>query len=394
MTTPVREKILKEQTTFLEQQKSLEKNLVNTKKLIHDEFGNMKDYNTLEKYREHIKTRFFWADTWAISTLEVLLNIKIIILSEQAYKEKAYDNVLDCGERSRLIPDNTNEPIVGNDGVQYSPFHPKLYVMTTHTLDHYRLVTYKNRQMFHFSEIPYDVRILIVNKCLEKNSGVFHIIPEFRNFKDSLTANGELEIIENDNHLTQEEEEDNIDPCERENGIVFLYHNTSLDAKIGKGKGEKIDPADIPKYTVLNSMTEWRKKLDDSWVAPFSIDNLRWNTVEHYTQAAKFKKGFPDFYKSFSLDADTDLSKDPKLAKVVGTTKSKRPKEVKIDPDYELGRNTQERQDAVYAKFSQNEDLKQILMATKGACIKRFIRSNPPEVDSEIQAVRDKLIYR
>jgi hypothetical protein len=78
----------------------------------------------------------------------------------------------------------------------------------------------------------------------------------------------------------------------------------------------------------------------------------------------------------------------------VGTKKSKRPKEVTIDPDYDLGRSETEREDAVRAKFFQNEDLKQILLATKNSCIKHFKRRNSPETDDTLMKIRGELFEK
>ena len=61
-----------------------------------EEFKFMKGIDTLEKFKKIIKTCDFWAETWAISTLERLLNIKIIILSSEAYKLGDLLNVLQC----------------------------------------------------------------------------------------------------------------------------------------------------------------------------------------------------------------------------------------------------------------------------------------------------------
>jgi hypothetical protein len=48
--------------------------------------GDMKRIDTLEKMRQHIKTSSYWADTWAISTLERVLNVKLVLFSQQAFE--------------------------------------------------------------------------------------------------------------------------------------------------------------------------------------------------------------------------------------------------------------------------------------------------------------------
>ena len=45
-----------------------------------------------------MKTCDYWADQWAISTLEVILNTKFIILSSDQYRKGNYDGVFQCGD--------------------------------------------------------------------------------------------------------------------------------------------------------------------------------------------------------------------------------------------------------------------------------------------------------
>lgn len=381
-----KEKIKQEMGLLNDKYKDLQLEYRETVNTQFENVGSMKDISTFNDFIRFIQTSEYWANEWAISTLEVLLNIKIIILSQLAYESNAYDNILNCGEVSRLIPEDSSKGIIGHNGVQYPPFHPKKYIITSYTGDHYKLVSYKNRSLLSFEEIPYDMKILVVNKCLERNAGVYNLIPEFRNFKLKMLP----ELAEEEN---KEEENENQVDCDEnnENSVIFVYHSSAFDAKIGKGNGEKIEKAMIPNFIDLNKMKDWRKKLDDMWVSPFSFDDHRWCSVENYVQGSKFKKNHTEFYSKFSLDSNSDISKDPKLAKQVGTQKSKRPKEVKIDPDYELGRSEIERENAVRSKFQQNEDLKQILLATKNACIKHFQRGSPSVKDDILIKVRSEI---
>ena len=77
--------ILDEANTVVEKYKQLTLEKKDAKQLL-TEFEYMKDLNTIDAFKTYIKSSSFWADTWAISTIERILNIKIIILSEMAYK--------------------------------------------------------------------------------------------------------------------------------------------------------------------------------------------------------------------------------------------------------------------------------------------------------------------
>jgi hypothetical protein len=97
----------------------------------------------------------------------------------------------------------------------------------------------------------------------------------------------------------------------------------------------------------------------------------------------------------FSLDNPSDLSNDINIAKINGDmTKRKhaefRPKNVKIDVDY-LERSEFEREIAIYSKFHQNDELKQMLNFTKKAILKKYIKGSPAITDNILMNVRTKL---
>ena len=286
-----------------------------------DEFIFMQDIDTFEKFKNIIKTSEFWADTLAITTIEEALKIKVIILSEEAYYSGDLDSVMLCGQN------NSDKDLINST--------PEYYVMVSYTGNHYRLITYKEKGLLKFSEIPYDIKMLIVNKCMEKNSGPYYLLKDFRDLKMNLGLSSDEGIIEKDEYIDFEL---------FDKDTVFMFYNKSDPSpKAGKGSGEKISDANIIEYNKLNkdkTLKDWRRKLDDSWKASFSLDNKRWATVDHYFYGSQFKKGFPDFYSKFSLDSNTDLSLDPKKAKAAASKKGKfekkliRPTDVTHDPDF------------------------------------------------------------
>lgn len=359
--------------------------LKETEKLQNDYIGFMKNIDTLEKYRSYMLTTSYWADSWAISTLEIILKIKIIIFSEEAYKKKDFDGVLNCGEINKAL-------IKKDDYSANKDFDPNYYVLATYSGNHYRLITYKRKNILTFNEIPYDVKILIMNKCLEKNSGIYYLIQDFRNFKTRLGLDPDEGKPDDD------DSDDELNTHLYDKDVVFTFHSKSLDTqKPGDATGEQIHKDKRIDFSTLSKIPNWRKKLDDSWnEAPFSVDGRRWASVDHYVQGSKFKKTFPDFYSQFSLDVPSELSTDVELAKMVGDTsktkhKNLRPKNVKVDTDFNLGRDILERETAIQAKFTQNEDLKQMLLTTRKALLKKYIRRKPAESDMILMKVREEL---
>ena len=62
------------------------------------EFSFMKNVNSLIDFKKAIKDPSYWADAWAISSLEYILGVKLILFSKESYDSGDMSNVLLCGE--------------------------------------------------------------------------------------------------------------------------------------------------------------------------------------------------------------------------------------------------------------------------------------------------------
>jgi predicted NAD-dependent protein-ADP-ribosyltransferase YbiA (DUF1768 family) len=373
--------------------KNLKKDNQYNEQFMKYNFGFMKDIDNIDKFKDYIKTSSYWADTWAISTLEHKLNLKLIIFSEESYNENSYDSVLNCGELNKNIESSGS-------------FNPSYYVMTTYNGNHYKSIEYKDKKVLTYREIPYDVKMLVVNKCLERNSGVFYMIQDFRNLKSNMGLSpdegkdGEIITIDS----SSPDKQDMIGNELYDPSIIFQIYHKSADIHFPRsGAGENMPLNQLIEFKDLDKIKDWRRKIDDDWTqTPFDLDGLRWSSVSHYVEGSKFKKGFPDFYKKFSINADAEetdddiikLSTDVNLAKEVGKKPKhslRKNKEV-IDPDYYQDRSEKELEDAIRAKFTQNEDMKSILKFTKNAKINRFIKGSPGSERTTLMRIRKELI--
>ena len=375
----------------MELQKKRYKDLLRSKQvtmsMMEEDVGNFANIQNVEQFREYIQTSGFWADSWAIATLEKVLRMKVVILSQRAYLENDVHNVLMCGD-------------VDNEIQQTGTFEPKHYIMTSFSGNHFQLVTYKDRRIFEFHEVPYHIKTLTINKCLERNSGAFSLIPLFRDMKSKMGLD-EDDDIKNDN-----DSDDEISSLYDKHTVFEFHRHSNNAAKPGKGTNEKIVNQERAQYIELSKIQGWRRMLDDSWSdATFEVDGKKWLSVEHYYQGAKFKKHNPEFYHTFSLvDRESPLDKDIDLAisagsksgRLTGKAKKKvktddtllRPKHIDIDPDFYGERGIKERETALRAKFGDNADMKNVLLLTKNALLVKYQHGAPQEKDTLLMALR------
>ena len=141
-----------------------------------EEFAYLKDVKSVEDLRDKIKTNEFWADTWAISTLERLLMIKLVLLSQKSYYDADIGNIIQCGHLNDDILEKAGE------------FNPSHYILTEYgdrhyTLRHYKLVTKNGIGAFSFNELSKIIVDQIIAKCLERDAGPYYLIPEFKQYK-------------------------------------------------------------------------------------------------------------------------------------------------------------------------------------------------------------------
>jgi len=338
---------------FKRQEEELKNSKKNTEALMND-FGFMKKVHNLDDLRTVIQTSSFWADTWAISTLELILNMKLIILE----KSTDPDAVMKCGQKN-------------DDEASYRKYHPRDYIMVQFSgNNHYELISYKKKHVFTFPEIPFDVKMLVVNRCLERTEGVYAHIPEWTGFMNKLGV-----VVE------ETETETDVDA---DATVVFAYHPTSNDLKPGKGVGETIPLSEMSNYQ--NFEENWRRKLDDHWdKSAFTVDNLRWSSVALYLLAFPFKEVDTSVYKGLSEmnfeDASSAIKPKGAHGKMFKALK-------KVSPETLSSKRTE----ALRAKFTQNADLTTLLVKTKNARLTQYVRSKPAIVDVELMAIRKEVM--
>jgi predicted NAD-dependent protein-ADP-ribosyltransferase YbiA (DUF1768 family) len=97
------------------------------------------------------------------------------------------------------------------------------------------------------------------------------------------------------------------------------------------------------------------------------------------------------------LDSDSEISKSTDIARDATSTTGKkkgvllRPKNVTVDSNFYGDRSKSVREEGVKAKFEQNEDLKQMLLATNDAKLIHFVRGEKAKPDAILMKVRKEL---
>lgn len=397
-TTADTNELVKQSKLLLKEKTNLEQKIAETQESLKLYTGDLKQIDTLEKMRQHIQTSAFWADSWAISTIERLLNVKLVLFSQRAFESTVQDldGVLLCSEVSKQLEERQS-------------FTPDYYILATYSGDHYKLISYKSHKIFQFREVPYDVKILVLNRCLARMSGSYYMIQDFRNLKTKFGIDEDEGYP--DDYSEHPARGELFDP----NTTFVFYAKSDKSVKPGKGDGEKISSANVAKYAQLGSkqFLDWRKMLDDEWdKTPIVIDGKKWTSVTHYMQGVRYKKTHPDVYDMFSLDSDpeSELAMSVKAAKQFkglsqelpeqptdekkGKKKPLKQPEKKMrviapDLDFDETRELEERAIALKAKFADNENMKIVLKMTHDALLlHKGSSGNPPEADEELMRVR------
>ena len=165
--------------------------------------------------------------------------------------------------------------------------------------------------------------------------------------------------------------------------LVFFFK--SDDDLPGRGVKEHINI--ITEYENLSKFKNWRQMLSDFYISPFIVDDEEWVSVDHFIHACKFRQlkdpNYLMYYKTFTSNGGEMWSKDTTLAWFAGQAGKKNregkkyntvklnnrvPQNIDPRPDF-ISKHIDKKAMTIarFAKFSQNEELKNALLETKDA---------------------------
>jgi hypothetical protein len=135
LTTNNKQYPIEEYRKHVLQLKNINGHNINTSFIKH----NSLHASSLNNFKKYIKSSNYWANEWAISKVEWLLNIKLIIYNQEIKKDVQY---ISCN-------DNEHVP------------NPDYYVLIYKTTSHYQYVTYDTRSMFTQCKLPLHLLYII-----------------------------------------------------------------------------------------------------------------------------------------------------------------------------------------------------------------------------------------
>jgi predicted NAD-dependent protein-ADP-ribosyltransferase YbiA (DUF1768 family) len=352
------------------------------------EFDFMKDVNDIKDLKKVIATvgGKYWADNWAVVTLERLYNVKFVILSQTHFLEGEKELVLQCSEADKKL-------------AAQGLFEPSYYIILDYLISkqssHYQLITYdKNieRGAFTFNELPYKVKELILEKCMEKMAGLYVLIPDFITFanKNGVTTTS----TKNDALIGT-----SVNSKYYNSSIIIQIYNKSRHVKVGLGSGESIKPELKTAKNILElnnnkEYLDWRKKLDSHYLVPnLVIDGKNWSSVKHYMLASKFK-AIPELYNKFTRDGQVGSNIDEAYALYTSNISKKSISSLVINDEEFAKIKSGLLEKAQYSKFTQNDVLAKILLLTGESLINIFKpgKGGGTYPDHELMKVRAMLI--
>jgi len=182
----------------------------------------------------------------------------------------------------------------------------------------------------------------------------------------------------------------------------FVFYSKSADKKPGKGSKEELTKGE--NYENLEKIKDWRKKLSNMYISPFVIGGKKYISVENFFHSVKFSRDYPEFANTFSMDGNTEWSKDPFKSKQAGKqgrvykggrkfSCPKLPelinyKNAKMRADFYSGINNIAMTLALYSKFTQDKDLEKLLLDTGDAELYHYMRGQPLERWHHLERVR------
>ena len=116
--------------------------------------------------------------------------------------------------------------------------------------------------------------------------------------------------------------------------------------------------------TAQKKYPEWRKKLDNDFLVPsLIIEGNEWASIKHYMLGSRFSN-LPDLYKKFMKNGEVGTNIDKATKYYIDMVGNKEIEATLIKEDEFKKEESKLLEKALYNKFTQNDEMKQILLFT------------------------------
>jgi len=363
-----------------------------------DEYAFLANIHNVEDLRNYICTPDYWIDEITLCIIEEILNFRSVIVQNKSRKD-----MIACQPVINLI----------------KPDH--YIIMEYESGNHYNLVSYRDRTLFSFEELPYSLKKTVVDVCIPKveshrvTSDSIYKLDDFRNFYFTLYKKTQEEQVQQLQSVENDKPPSDHSADLYDESIVISFHSKADKSNpVGKAQYDKIEKNRMSEFAELNQQKNkqylhplCRQRMDDSWVecsdkqlpkdcngdtltAPFEIEKTgkKWASISHYLLALQYEN--TDLYEKLSLDSGSVFSKSYEAVKKAMKTDKSFKVEKKTVDNYEAFRK-----EALMAKFSQHPDLKNILAKTKMAKLVRINGIGNKQIlepDISLMEVRKELL--
>tara|TARA_B100001059_G_scaffold235994_1_gene284105 strand:+ start:6319 stop:8106 length:1788 start_codon:yes stop_codon:yes gene_type:complete len=304
----------------------------------------LRKLDDLNAFKQFIKSGDYVCEPWTIEIFERLMNIKIILLS------KDLPQWLVCSRQSPF-PHNM------------SLFNPMYYVILEFTDNDYTAMQLNGISLLTFQSLPLIIKDLVMNRCLEQTEGLYANIPLFVKYKQF--------------KLTKEQRQAIKEPLldlEPDKDRLVISDSLKKHDYPGTVPFERMDFEHVIDSQLVRDK-QWREKLADNYMKPdgrFRLGERDWGSVNHYVTAQQLK--------------EKDFKKSDKLCLNSGSSLSKKSIPYMLCDD-------NERYSAEFAKFSQNPQLKDILLQTGDAELYMYVPGKSHTRLNSLEKVRDAIQF-
>ena len=329
--------------TLTMQSQHMQSNQKYIKSLLKDK-EYLRKLDTLQDYKQFIKSGEYVCEPWTIEIFERLMNIKLVLLS------KDIPQWLVCSRQSPF-PHNM------------SLFNPMYYIVLEFTDNDYSVMQVNGVSLLTFQTLPLMIKDLVMNRCLEQSEGLYANIPLFVKYKQFKLTKEQQQILK-----------DPVLDLQPDKDRVVISDTLKRHVNPGTVPFERMEFEHLIDSQLVRDK-QWREKLADNYMKPdgrFQLGDKHWGSVNHYVTAQQLKEKDPKKSDKLCLNAGSSLSK------------KSIPYMVADDND---------RYSAEFAKFSQNPLLKDILLQTGDAELYMYVPGKPYIRLNSLEKVRDAIQF-